>query len=158
MKKFAIEIKWGIIFTIATLLWTVLEKILGWHDVKIDKHPIYTNFFALIAIVIFVFALLAKRKNDFKGKITWFQGFLSGVIISLIVAVLAPLTQYISYEFISPDYFKNAIEYAVENKKMSLKNAETYFSFKSYLIQSSFGALGMGGVTSAIISLFIRKK
>ena len=158
MKKFATEIKWGVIFTIATLLWTVLEKILGWHGASIHMHAIYTNLFAFVAITIFVFALLDKRKKDFGGKITWFQGFLSGVIISLIVAVLAPLSQYITHEFISPDYFKNAIEYAVENKKMSQKNAEIYFSFNSYLIQSSFGALGMGGVTSAIISLFIRKK
>ena len=63
MKKFALEIKWGVIFTIVLLLWMVMEKLLGWHGKHIDKHAIYTNFFAILAILIYVLALLEKRKN-----------------------------------------------------------------------------------------------
>jgi len=158
MKKFATEIKWGIIFTIAGLLWMVLEKALGWHDTYIDKHAIYTNLFAIIAIAIFVFALLEKRNKDLGGKMTWIQGFVSGIIISVIVAILSPLSQYITHEFITPDYFQNAITHAVENTGMTQENAETLFNFNSYRIQAAFGALGSGIVTSAIISLFVRKK
>ncbi|GMN09604.1 hypothetical protein MTsPCn9_16470 [Croceitalea sp. MTPC9] len=158
MKKFVTEIKWGIIFTIAALLWMVLEKALGWHDTHIEKHAIYTNFFAIIAIVIFVFAIREKRDKDLGGKMTWFQGVASGIIVSVVVAILSPLSQYLTHEFITPDYFKNAIAYAVESKGLSQKNAETFFSFKSYLIQSAFGALGMGTVTSAIVALFLKKK
>jgi hypothetical protein len=158
MNKFKTEIKWGLVFTVAALLWMVLEKTLGWHDTHIDKHPIYTNIFSVVAIVIFVFALLEKRNKDLGGKMTWFQGVASGMVISVIVALLSPLSQYITHEFISPDYFKNAINFAVENNKMSQNNAEVYFSFKSYLIQAAFGALGMGTVTSAIIALFLKKK
>ncbi|MDT0606401.1 DUF4199 domain-containing protein [Croceitalea rosinachiae] len=158
MKKFATEIKWGIIFTIASLLWMVLEKALGWHDTHIDKHAIYTNFFAIIAIAIFVFALLEKRNKDLGGKMTWVQGFVSGIIISVIVAILSPLSQYITHEYITPDYFQNAITHAVENGGMTQENAETYFNFSSYRILAAFGGLGSGIVTSAIVALFIRKK
>lgn len=158
MKKYATEIKWGIIFTIASLLWMVLEKALGWHDAHIAKHAIYTNFFAIIAIAIFVFALLEKRNKDLGGKMTWVQGFVSGIIISVIVAMLSPLSQYITHEYITPDYFQNAINYAVENERMTQENAEAYFNFSSYRIQAAFGALGSGIVTSAIIALFVRKK
>ena len=158
MKKFATEIKWGVLFTLATLLWMVFEKAMGWHDVHIDKHGVYTNLFAIIAIVIFVLALREKRNKDLGGKMTWFQGVASGIIISVIVALLSPLTQYITHEFISPEFFKNAIAYAVEQKGASQKNAETFYNLKSYMIQSGFGALGMGTVTSAIVALFVRKK
>lgn len=158
MKNFKTEIKWGVIFTVLALLWMVLEKALGWHDAHIDKHAIYTNFFAVIAIGVFVFALLEKRNKDLGGKMTWVQGLVSGVIISVVVAILSPLSQYITHEIITPDYFQNAINYSVENNFMTEENAKTYFSFKSYLIQSAFGALGMGVVTSAIVALFIRKK
>ena len=158
MKKFTTEIKWGVIFTLATLLWMVFEKAMGWHDVHIDKHGIYTNLFAIIAILIFVLALIEKRNKDLGGKMTWFQGVASGIIISVVVALLSPLTQYITHEFISPDFFKNMVTYAVEQKGMGQKNAETLFSLKSYVIQSVFGALGMGAVTSAIVALLIRKK
>lgn len=158
MKKFATEIKWGIIFTIAGLLWMVLEKALGWHDTLIAKHAIYTNFFAIIAIAIFVFALIDKREKDLGGKMTWAQGFVSGIIISIVVAMLSPLAQYITHEYISPDYFQNAITYAVENAVMNEENAKAYFNFNSYRIQAAFGALGSGIVTAAIVALFIRKK
>jgi len=158
MKNFKTEIKWGVIFTVSALLWMVLEKMLGWHDVHIDKHAINTNFFAIIAIGVFVFALLEKRNKDLGGKMTWVQGLVSGVIISVVIAILSPLSQYITHEFITPDYFQNAINYSVENNFMTEENAKTYFSFKSYLIQSAFGALGMGVITSAIVALFVRKK
>ena len=158
MKNFRTEIKWGVIFTLATILWMVLEKALGWHDALIAKHAIYTNFFAIIAITIFVFALIEKRNKDLGGKMTWVQGFVSGIIISVIVAMLSPLAQYITHEFITPDYFQNAIDYAVENDVMTLENAEAYFNFSSYRIQAAFGALGSGIVTSGIVALFIRKK
>ena len=61
MSKFRIEIKWAIIFALATLLWMAFEKSMGWHDVLIEKHAIYTNFFAIIAIAVYVLALLDKR-------------------------------------------------------------------------------------------------
>ena len=38
----------------------------------IDKHVVYTNFYALPAILVYVFALLDKRKNFYNGKMTYF--------------------------------------------------------------------------------------
>jgi len=158
MIKFATEIKWGVLFTIAGLLWAVLEKTLGWHDENIAKHAIYTNFFAVIAIAVFAFALLEKRNKDFGGKMTWVQGFVSGIVISVVVAILAPLSQYITHEFISPNYFDNAIAHAVENAGMTQQNAETWFNFNSYTLQAAFGALAMGVVTAAVVALFVKRK
>ncbi|MEO2129184.1 MAG: DUF4199 domain-containing protein [Christiangramia sp.] len=158
MKKFAIEIKWGIIFTIVALLWMFLEKQLGWHDELIAKQAIYTNFFGIIAIIVYVLAIRDKKKNFYQGDMTWTQGFISGMVVSIVVAILSPLAQYISLEVISPEYFPNVIDYAVENGKMTRKNAEAYFNLKSYIIQSFFFSLVVGIVTSAIIALFLRSR
>lgn len=157
MKKFSIEIKWGIIFSIISLLWMYLEKGLGWHDENIAVHAIYTNIFAIVAIILYVFALLDKRKNFYNGKMTWTQGFISGIIISVVVAILSPLAQYLTHEFITPDYFENAIEYSVESGN-SRENAEAYFNLGSYILQSFFFALTVGTVTAAIVALFVRRK
>ncbi|MFV8226715.1 DUF4199 domain-containing protein [Christiangramia aquimixticola] len=158
MKKFVIEIKWGIIFSIVSLLWMFLEKGLGWHDELIDKHAIYTNFFALVAIAIYVLALLDKRQNFYNCRMTWSQGFVSGIIISIVVAILSPLVQYITHEFITPDYFENIIQHSVEKGALSQDAAEEYFSLYSYIIQSFFFALVVGVVTSALVSLFVKRK
>ena len=75
MKKYKIEIKWAIIFVIASLLWMVLENALGWHDELIQKHPLYTLLFAVVAIAIYVFALIDKKKNFYNGKMNWTDGY-----------------------------------------------------------------------------------
>lgn len=158
MKKFKIEIKWGIIFSILTLLWMYLEKSVGWHSTHISKHAIYTNFFALIAIIIYVLALLDKRNHFFDGKMNWKQGFISGIALSAIIALISPLTQYITSTIISPEYFPNVIKYVVGKGKMTQEAAETYFNLKSYMVQSAFGALTMGIVTAAIVAFFVKKQ
>ncbi len=158
MKKYVIEIKWGILFSIAGLLWMVMEKALGWHDEHLEKQYIYTNFFAILAVAIYVIALLDKRKNFYEGKMNWLQGFISGMIISVVVTLLSPLTQYITSTIITPDYFSNVIKLSVELGKMTQEAAEAYFSLKNYIIQSTVWALGMGAVTSAIVALFVKKK
>lgn len=158
MNKFRIEIKWAIIFSLATLLWMAFEKSMGWHDLLIEKHAIYTNFFAVIAIAVYILALLDKRKVDYNGKMNWKQGFISGIILSVIISLLSPLTQYITSTFISPEYFTNIIKFAVDSGKMSQEAAESYFSLKSYVLQSVFGALTMGIVTSAIVAFFVKKQ
>jgi len=87
-----------------TLIWMLLEKLAGLHDEHIDKHPIYTNFIAIPAIAIYVFSLLDKRKKFYKGAMTYKQGFISGLVITAIVTVLSPLSQYITPTIITPEY------------------------------------------------------
>ena len=158
MNKFKIEIKWAIIFLLMTLIWMVLEKAFGLHDVHIDKHPFYTNFVAIPAITIFVFALLDKRKNHYKGSMTYVQSLVSGIVISVIIAVFSPLTQYIISTYITPDYFSNAIKYSVEKGGSTQEKAEAFFNIENYMMQAAFGGLIMGVITSAIVSIFVKKK
>ena len=158
MKKFGIEFKWAVLFTIISLLWMVLEKMVGLHDEYIAKHAIYTNLFAIPAILVFVVGLLEKRKNFYNNKMTWLEGFLSGTVISVFIAIFSPLAQFITVEFISPEYFPNAIEYAIQSGKMDQQQANDYFNLSNYMMQSALGGLLMGVLTSAIVAVFVRKK
>ncbi|MDZ4146649.1 MAG: DUF4199 domain-containing protein [Flavobacteriaceae bacterium] len=158
MKNLKIEIKWAIIFAVMQLLWMLLERLTGLHSEHIDKHVIFTNFIAIPAIAIYVFALFDKRKNFYQGTMTYKQGFVTGFFITLFVTVFSIATQYITSTIISPDYFSNVIEYSVSEGKMTQEAAENAFNLKSYLIQAPIGALVMGLLTSAIVAIFTRKK
>lgn len=158
MKSRAIEIKWALIFFFMMLLWMLLERLAGLHGEHIDKHATFSNFVAIPAIAIYVFALLEKRKKDYQGKMTYKQGFISGLIITLIVTVLSPLTQYITSTVIAPNYFPNIIEYSVQEEKMTREAAEAFFNLKSYMVQVLIGTPVMGLLTTAIVALFTRKK
>lgn len=158
MKNLKIEFKWAIIFVITTLIWMTLEKLVGLHDEHIAQHPIYTNLFAIPAIIMYVLALRDKRNNFYEGTMTYQQGFVAGLIMTVIIAVLSPLAQYIVSTVITPEYFPNAIRYAVNEGLLSQEQAEAQFNLQSYMIQGVIGALIMGVLTSAIVALFVRRR
>jgi hypothetical protein len=158
MKQFSIEIKWAVIFFIAGLLWMLLERLVGLHDEHIDKHATYTNLFAIVAIALYVFALLEKRKKYYGGKMTYKQGVITGLIMTAIITLLTPLSQYLTSTVITPEYFSNVIRYAVDSGALTQQAAEEYFNMKSYMLQSLIFAPVVGVVTTLIVALFTRKK
>ena len=158
MKNFSIELKWAINFSIATLLWMILEKSVGLHDKNIEHYLLYSSFFGIVAIVLYFFAMLDKKKNYFKGNMTWREGFTSGIILSFIIALLCPLVQYVIFTYITPHFFENFIALAVSKKSSTPEQAAAYFNLKSYVLQSIFGALSMGVITSALVALIIKTK
>lgn len=158
MKNYKIEIKWGIIFFVVSLLWMYFEKLMGWHDVLIAEHAIYTNFFGLLAIAMYFFAIHEKRKKVFNGKMTWKEGFVSGMVLSIIIALLSPLGQYITHKFITPDYFENVIAFSTETGRMERETAEAYFNLRAYIIQATAFVLMSGVVTAAVVALLLKRK
>lgn len=156
MKNFSIELKWGIIFIISGLLWVWIEKLFGLHDAYVAQHPLYTNLFGIIAVTLFILALREKRREFYNGYMSWREGFTSGIVMTILITILSPLSQWITYKFISPEFFNNIIEYSYQTTPMSREEAENYFSLRSYIIQATFGALTMGVVTSAIVAWFVK--
>lgn len=159
MKKIRLEIKWALIFVVTSLLWMLLEKLVGLHSTHIDKHMYLTNLFAIPAIIVYVLALIDKKKKDYNGQMTYKQGFISGLIITVIVALFAPLTQWVISTIITPEYFPNVIAYSVETGyHKSLEEAEAYFNLKNYITQSVIGAIVMGVITAAVVAIFVKTK
>lgn len=158
MNQFRTEIKWGFIFTIMMILWMIGERLAGLHGENIAQHAIWTNAVLVPALTIYWLALRDKREKDLGGKMTWAQGFKAGAIITAVVALLTPLTQWLTSAVISPDYFTNAIEYGVSSGATTQEDAEAFFNMQNFIIMSFFGSIIMGLVTAAIIALFVRRE
>jgi membrane glycosyltransferase len=152
-----IEFKWAVIFSVMTLVWMLLEKTMGWHDENIASHFYTTLLFLPLAIFMFILAIREKRRRFYAGKISWRKAFLSGALLSFFIALLSPFVQYITHNYITPEYFGNVIDYSVTNKVMTIETANNYFNIKSYMLQSAFGAL-FGGVGVSAILAFIMKR
>ncbi|CAB0150292.1 hypothetical protein PSI9734_00845 [Pseudidiomarina piscicola] len=152
------ELKWGVLFAGAILLWLIIERVAGLHGERIEYHVYFTNLFAVIAIVIYVLALRDKRSSLPNQQMRWSQGFISGLLIAVVVAILSPLLQIIAHYVISPDFFANMQAYAIREGMMEPAAARDYFSLESYMLQSAIGALIMGAITSAIVAFFLRTK
>lgn len=159
MKNIKIEIKWALIFSVIGLLWMLLEKICGLHGKHIDYHMYLTNLFSIPAIVMMVLALKNKKTDFYNGKMSYNQGLISGIILSAIIALLSPLTQWVTSYVISPEYFPNAIKRSVEiGYFYTIADAEANFNYPNYAIQGAIGALIMGIATTAIVMLFVKTK
>jgi len=159
MKHVKIEIKWAIIFSVVALLWMVLEKLCGLHGKYIDYHLYLTNLFAIPAIVVMVMALKDKKKSFYGGQMNYKQGLISGIILSAVIALISPLTQWITSYVITPEYFPNVIKRSVElGYFKTTAEAEANFNYQNYAVQGAIGALVMGLLTTAIAMIFIRTK
>ncbi|WP_432409954.1 DUF4199 domain-containing protein [Rasiella sp. SM2506] len=157
MKALKIELKWAFIFTITTLAWMLFEKTLGWHEDNIENHEWLTLLFLPFGILMYVLVMREKRRRHYDKKMTWFQGFLTGAKMTLFVALLSPIAQYITHNYITPEYFNDIIEYSVTNDIMTRTKANDYFNITNYIWQSAIGALGGGLVVSAVVAIFLRR-
>lgn len=155
--KFKTEIKYAIVFFVMTLTWMALERLLGLHSTYIDKHATYTNLYAIPSVIIYLLALLETR-GHYNGIITYKQAFKSGMIMTMFITLSAPISQYITSTYITPHFFENIINYVVSNGMMTQAAAMAEFNLKNYLLFSIICALVMGTVTTAIVSLVVRRK
>jgi hypothetical protein len=158
MKKYKIEIKWALIFAVMFLLWMVLEKLTGLHDKHLEKQQFVTMLILIPSIIVYILAIMDKKKNFYAGNMTYKQSFLSGLILTLFVVMLSPINQLITSYIITPDYFANVIEHTVKSGMFTQEQAEAQFNIKSYIITSIVGGLVTGLIFSAIISIFTKSK
>ncbi|WP_188363012.1 DUF4199 domain-containing protein [Flavobacterium orientale] len=158
MKKFTIEIKWAIVFTLAVIAWAILEKTLGYYDQKIASHASFSFLFALVAFALYFFAIYDKKKHFFMGSMEWRQGFISGCVLTVFITLLTPLSQYIIHTAIAPEFFGNYILHTVEKEIMIEESAQSYYNLTSFITQTVFFALSVGIVTAAIVSFFLKNK
>lgn len=161
MKNLKTEIRWGILFSLVSMAWMFIEvQFLDWHDRYISSQ--FGNHFIILLIlfaIIYYFALREKREHYYKGKITWKQALASGVIISVVITLLSPLTEYFNYHYVSPNYFDSIIDYQVHKEHpMTQESAESLFNMKSFLIQAIFTNLSFGFMASILLGLVVRKK
>lgn len=137
----------------------LLEKLCGLHGKYIDYHLYLTNLFAIPAIWTMVLALKDKKKSYYNGNMSYKQGLISGSIISVIIALLSPLTQWITSYIITPEYFPNVIRRSVElGYYKTTAEAAAHFNYKNYAVNSAIFAFVFGVVTTAIAMIFIRTK
>lgn len=157
MKKFAIEIKWGIRYAFLWILWLFIEKSSGYYNEKIADHALYSALFTFIILFVYYVAIKEKKNDFFKGEMSWKQGCVTGIFLTIVMATLTPFCQIIFHKAIAPEFFPNMIEYSV-SKGNSREMAENYFNLTSYILQSIFGTLSLGVVISALVALILQTK
>jgi hypothetical protein len=157
-----IEIKFGILISVFTLIWIVFEQLLGLQDEYVDWHKIVTNF-SLIIPILGIWMAIGEYKAARVSKYNFQKGFGIGFRITLINTVLIIPIIYIFYLFINPDWTNTMMLKAKmdalnngEDALKAMEEARSYFDFKYYTIRCVIETLIFGTLFSAIIA-FIQK-
>lgn len=148
-------LRFGVIFALMQFVWIIGEFLVGLHTTYINLHPLYTNLVFFPAVAIMVWGLNA-RKAELGGELSYLQALGQGLGVGVTVGILSVGVQYLFFLFINPNFFNDFIRYSVDNKLMTLDQAEAYFNLTSYAIQGAVFAPILGVVTNAIAGLFIK--
>jgi len=157
MKKFEIELKWATAFTAISIAWVYLEKFLGYHDAKVSSQAIFSFWLMIPQALIYIVAIRQKREKYYGGEITWQKAFISGVVLSAVIAGLSPAAIYLMVEFISPDFLSNIVEVRAE-QGIPREGLVQIYNLNNMVTQAIFNNLATGVFFSAIIALFLKNK
>jgi len=158
MNKIGIELKWAGIITAFTCLWAVLEQALGHHK---DFGNILITAFIYYIILTFLWAIafIDKKKSLGKGSIWEFKSaFKFGLILTGLLTILSPISQYIIYESISPDYFNNMIEYQMAKGRQTRESLELIHNINFAIRQGVMNNLSLGVIYAALYAWVFKTK
>ncbi|OYU79436.1 MAG: hypothetical protein CFE23_14145 [Flavobacterium sp. BFFFF1] len=158
MKKFAIEIKWAIRYIFVFLAWVFLEKYCGAYDENVGSYFLFSFGFYIFAFLIYLMALKDKKEHYFSNQLEWKQGTVSGIYMTVFIAILMPVAQIIIQKAIAPEFFPNMIKHSLASKNANAQAIREYFSFPDYITHSIFLALSVGMIYAAAASAVLKTK
>ena len=160
-----VELRFAFYIAALSFVWLMLEFAVGLHDTLIEYHAVVTLLSVLIPAVFIYIGM--RRKNDvfYDSSASWTQLFKTGMLITIFSAAMIIPMQAAFHYFINPNFFNamiaHAIDRAVANNQDTNKarmEAEAYFNFKSYLLQSGLGMMLIGSLLTVIYSFVLRRK
>lgn len=152
-----IEIKFGLLYAAATLIWISVEYFLGLHSSYIALHPYASFLFIFVAIAV-IYQGMKARKEFQNGEITYGQLVLSGIYISIVAVLVSPLTNYIFHSFINPEFFEAMIQRSVDQMRLTEDMAREHFNLRRYTQLNIVFGLISGVLISLFTAIILRKR
>lgn len=158
------ELRYAFYIVALSFIWLMLEYLAGLHDRYISLHPFVTLFALLIPAIFYFIALKRKRDLDYDGYFTFWQGTKSGMMLTLILAVLMIPMQWIFHNLINPTFFDRMIEHSVDRSivrgkdgTLAQREAMEYFNLMSYIVQSVIGIIVIGTVLTVVYTMILSR-
>lgn len=164
---FKTEFKYGIITGCLICLWILVEFLSGFHTdrIHIGRYTIY--FVAIIPLITIYLGLKKKRDLRSDRRLPLTGGIKSGLMISLIAAVIISIFLTVYFSYINPQYSDFGVAYYKEKLISSgktsaqvtdeLNEIKGTFSFINQLLFRVIGTIGTGLLISFFVSLYLNR-
>ena len=84
----------GFYLAFTFILWSQLEKWLGFHSDKLFIQPIFSILITIPFFNPILQSFILKKKNDYNNQITFQQSFISSLFITGVFALFLPAALY----------------------------------------------------------------
>lgn len=81
-----------------------------------------------------------------------------GLLLTALLTILSPISQYIIYESISPDYFNNVIKHQLESGNHTKEDLELIHNINFSIRQGVMNSLSLGVIYSALYAWVFKTK
>ncbi len=162
------EVNYALFNSAGICIWVLVEYLLGFHSTRMEIGQ-YTGYLANVIPITMLFLAIRERREKLNGgTLTFGQGMKTGIIISLITAVITTIFMYVYLTAVNPEFMNLGMELQKQKLLQSgHSEAEVTASLESmktmYSLPFQLGAILVitpivGSVYSAIISAILRKK
>jgi len=161
------EIRSGIALGLALFFWLLLEFYLGFHTKYIDYLPFVTWLFVVIPAVGINWALKAKRDRYYLGQISIFQALKTGIIITIVMAIVSALMQFLYVIIVNPMFydtmtahargFIGGLDIAIEDKEIMLAKSLKENTITYGMLKTLFTMLIIGTIMTVFASVLIKR-
>lgn len=155
MKAYLPEVGYGLALALAYFVWLVLEYAAGLQTTRISQHWILSNLYVVIPVLIIWRAIKHRRDVLEGGKLLWWQGLASGMIISVVAGAMRGPTWWFFRTYVNPGYFQAMIEYSVQTG-MKREMAEAAYHPTIIAIESTLAPILLGIFLSFAATGFAR--
>lgn len=144
-------------YVIASFIWSCIEYLSGLETTHINLHPYFvTPFYILLTAAIYILAVREKRAS-LGGSITFGKAMRTGIVLSLFIFLLNPVSFYVFNTFVNPNFFTDFAQYKMQTEIITKESADAYYNFNNLLIRGSIYRFVMGIVATVLTSWFIGK-
>jgi hypothetical protein len=161
-----IETRFGLIVLLLSIIWKTSLFAFGARDTFMGQYSVmFVMLFMLLGIYL---GLEELRKTVFGGKLSFQQGFKSGMMIAFLHSIFYSLFLYVYYAYIDVTFFAEKIEARVAEARAAGNTEESIESFRqsaeqilSPSVQSTFSLVGLlvlSAFYAGIIAKMIEKK
>ena len=139
------------------ILWKACEKLMGFHDDKINFYPYFSDLIIIPLVLLYAIGF-KKHRISLGGKITFINGIGFGLMATLFIVALTPMSVWIFDQFINPNFYTSMIQYQVKNHLSTLEIAKQSFNHDNFKQSCIIGNASTGILLSVILAFISSKK
>lgn len=151
------ELRWAFIFTLFSIVWTVFEAEMGWHNSPYISQKYLSALFLIPAALIFFLFFEDKKSKRFRRRFKFKHAFFSGMALTFYICLLGIPSQFLIHSIILPNYIEEIYQSFLNMNIIPLQSIPNIFNIYTFaFIISPLFHLLIGFIYSVLWGLILK--